>query len=150
MSRLPPATVGNWRCGTSSLPPRYVVGIFNRQHPGPHLVRDDPGADSSKGELPVSGTATCGNFSFRPEYGGSFGHMHPGIAKALKGDFSALPDHPNWDDLQVLALSINGYELSEALELGHCGDIANAPCRKLSKHWQVGGEFSGTLAVPVF
>jgi len=74
-----------------------------------------------------------------PEYGGSFGHMHPGIAKALKGDFSALPDHPNWDDLQVLALSINGYELSEALELGHCGDIANA----LAENYQSTGKWEG-------
>jgi hypothetical protein len=74
------------------------------------------------------------------EYSGAFGRMNPGIAKALAGDFSALPDDPDWDDLQGLALSINGYDLSETLGLGDFGELANT----LAETYQSTGKWEGT------
>jgi len=59
------------------------------------------------------------------EYVKLWEQIHPGIAKALQGDFSELPAKPCWDDLQALALSINGYELAPILGLEDCGDLAN-------------------------
>ena len=40
-------------------------------------------------------------------------------------EFSQFPDDPSWNDIQAIALDINGYELSQELGLGECGDFAN-------------------------
>ena len=74
-----------------------------------------------------------------PEHSQSFRNVHPGITKALAGNFSALPDDPDWDNLQVLALSINGYDLSEALGLEDSGELANARIEK----YQSTGKWEG-------
>lgn len=65
---------------------------------------------------------------------------HPGIQRALQGDFSGLPEEPTWGDLQTLALMIDGYDLAPALGLGDCGEFANARMAA----YQETGRWTGT------
>jgi 23S rRNA G2445 N2-methylase RlmL len=66
----------------------------------------------------------------------------PEIAAALEGDFSPLPDPPTatWDDLQHLALTVDGYAMARALGMGDCGDLAN---RALAEFRQSGRWMGG-------
>ena len=51
-------------------------------------------------------------------------NAHPGIVAAIQGDFSNLPETARWwEDLQRLALAIDGYGLSPKLGLGDCLDF---------------------------
>lgn len=59
------------------------------------------------------------------EYESVFRDVSPGIHKALRGDFSELPDKPIWDDWMTLALGINGYELAPMLGLGEYSQVVN-------------------------
>ena len=60
---------------------------------------------------------------------------HPAVQAAARGDLSQLPETMAWDDLQQLALCINGYELAPALGLGECANLANA---RLAEYRQSG------------
>lgn len=48
------------------------------------------------------------------------------VNAALRGDFSALPETPTWDEINPFALLIDGYGESERHGLGDCGEFANA------------------------
>ena len=47
----------------------------------------------------------------------------PGVRAAVKGDFSRLPEEPTWDDLQALALCIDGYQVAPLLGFKECSDL---------------------------
>lgn len=47
----------------------------------------------------------------------------PGVRVAVRGDFSRLPEEPTWDDLQVLALCLDGYQVAPLLGFEECGDL---------------------------
>ena len=47
----------------------------------------------------------------------------PGVRVAARGDFSRLPKEPTWDDLQALALCIDGYQVAPLLGHRDCGDL---------------------------
>lgn len=58
----------------------------------------------------------------------SISPVHPGIRAVLQGDFNRLPEHPTDNDWQMLALMINGYNLSSQLGLGNLEDYLIKQC----------------------
>ena len=67
-----------------------------------------------------------------------------GINAAYEGDFSNLPSPKDvtWDDLQKLALAINGYDLAPSLGFSDCGQLANERLRDFERT----GEWYGDAA----
>lgn len=54
--------------------------------------------------------------------------IHPGIEAILNGEFNRLPENPSRNDWQAFALMIDGYELSEKLELGGLSSFVFNKC----------------------
>lgn len=51
---------------------------------------------------------------------------YPACAAAAKLDWHAMPDRASVNDMRRLAYAIDGYQISEILGFGRCGDVANA------------------------
>jgi len=70
--------------------------------------------------------------------------QHPGIEAALGGDFSQLPepDAITWNEIQKLALGIDGYKVAPALGLGDCLEFAG---QRISESRQ-SGQWRGDAA----
>jgi hypothetical protein len=66
------------------------------------------------------------------------------ILDACAGSFSGLVNlsEITWDDLQCLALAIDGYHLAQSLGLGDCGKFAHAKTQK----YRTTGKWSGDAA----